>query len=187
LLHRVAFAEEPMKRLMVSLMSGLALVCSSAVAGEMANVHRVFAPQDIKWRPGPPVLPAGAESAPLYGDPQKEGLFALRIKVPKGYRVAPHTHPHQELVTVISGRFGLGFGEIIDPAKTQALPAGSFASIAPGVAHYVVADEDSVYQVNALGPWEINYVDLKDDPRLNGAPDPKSKFLTSRKQSFEPM
>ena len=108
-------------------------------------------------------------------------MFALRIKVPKGYRIAPHTHPRPELVTVISGKLSLGFGQSVDRAKTQALPAGSFASMAPGVAHYVLAEEDSVYQINAVGPWGMDYLDPKDDPRLNGSPDPKSKFYTSER------
>ena len=186
-LHRTTFSGELMKRTLVGLMTGIALVCGAAAMGETLDTHKIFPPRDIKWGPGPAALPAGAESAALYGDPKKEGMFALRIKVPRGYHLAPHTHPGPELVTVISGKFSLGFGETVDRARMQALPAGSFASIAPGVAHYVVADEDSVYQINALGPWGIVYVDPKDDPRLNGAPDPKPKLYISEKQSSGPM
>jgi hypothetical protein len=40
----------------------------------------------------------------------------------------------------------------------------------PGVVHYVFVDEDSVVQINATGPWDIEYVDARDDPRLNVAP-----------------
>src|SRR3982751_6699039 len=49
-----------------------------------------------------------AEVALLYGDPTKEGLFALRLKVPKGYRVPTHTHPKPEIGTVLSGTVRLG-------------------------------------------------------------------------------
>src|SRR3954462_15190437 len=70
-----------------------------------------FTPQDIKWSPAPPSLPAGAEVALLYGDATKEGLFALRLKVPKGYRVPPHTHPKPEIGTVLSGTVRLGMGD----------------------------------------------------------------------------
>ena len=176
-----------MKRTLAGLVIGIAMVCGVAAGEEISETHRSFLPQDIKWSPGPAALPAGAESATLYGDPQKEGMFALRIKVPKGYRIAPHTHPRPELVTVISGKLSLGFGQSVDRAKTQALPAGSFASMAPGVAHYVLAEEDSVYQINAVGPWGMDYLNPKDDPRLNGAPDPKSKFSTSERRSPDAM
>ena len=164
-----------MKRTFVVLMTGVAIACGSAALAEMIDTHKVFRPQDIKWGSPPPSLPAGAETAVLYGDPAKEGMFALRIKAPKGYRIAPHTHPRSEVITVISGRFNLGMGPAADRASVESLPAGSFSSMPPGVAHYVFVDEDSVVQINATGPWGIDYVDPRDDPRLNVAPklDPK--------------
>jgi hypothetical protein len=104
-------------------------------------------------------------------------MFALRIKVPNGYRIAPHTHPRPEFVTVISGKPSFGFGQSVDRATAQALPAGSFASMAPGVAHYVLPDEDSVYQINAVGPWGMDYVNPNDDPRLNGGRIQNQSFI----------
>ena len=106
----------------------------------------------------------------LYGDPAKEGMFALRIRMPKGYKIAPHTHPQPEVITVISGKFSLGMGPAADRASIESLPAGSFSSMPPGVAHYVFVDEDSVVQINATGPWGIDYIDPRNDPRLNVAP-----------------
>jgi quercetin dioxygenase-like cupin family protein len=101
----------------------------------------------------------------LYGDPSKEGLFALRLKLPKGYRLAPHTHPKPEIVTVISGTFRLGMGEIADRSKGQPLSAGSFFGFPPGMAHYAFADDDTVIQLNSTGPWALTYVNPADDPR----------------------
>ena len=48
-----------------------------------------------------------------------------------------------------------------------------------GVVHYVFVDEDLVIQINAVGPWDIDYVNSKDDPRLNGAPEPPKSQLYS--------
>ena len=62
------------------------------------------------------------------------------------------------------------------------LPAGSFASMPHGVVHYVLVDEDSIVQVNATGPWGIDYVNAKDDPRLNGVPDPSSDLYSSKQK-----
>lgn len=170
LLHQAASREELMKRTLFALIAGVAIAYGSAALGEMIDTHKVFLPQDIKWGATPPSLPAGAEAAVLYGDPQKEGMFALRIKAPKGYRIAPHTHSKPEVITVISGKFSLGMGSKADRASVESLPAGSFSSMPPGVGHYVFVDEDAVVQINSTGPWTIDYVDPKDDPRLNIAP-----------------
>ena len=148
------------KAAMLAVASGvLATTISSAIA-QSPEEQKMFTPQDIKWSAGPPSLPAGAEVALLYGDPTKEGLFALRLKVPKGYRVPTHTHPRPEIGTVLSGTMRLGMGD-----KDHVFPAGSFYATPPGMVHQFTADEDAVVQVNSTGPWGINYVNPKDDPR----------------------
>src|SRR5688572_31159178 len=52
-----------------------------------ADEHKIATPQEIKWSPGPASIPKGAEVAVLFGDPAKEGLFAMRLKFPKGYKI----------------------------------------------------------------------------------------------------
>lgn len=149
------------KLAMLTVASGA--LATAAIPSAIAQSHeeqKGFTPLDIKWSPAPPSLPAGAEVALLYGDATKEGLFALRIKVPKGYRVPPHTHPKPEIGTVLSGTVRLGMGD-----KDQVFPAGSFYATPPGMVHHFVADEDAVVQVNSTGPWGITYVNPKDDPR----------------------
>ena len=101
----------------------------------------------------------------LYGDPSKEGLFAMRIKVPKGYHIPPHTHSKPEIVTVISGAARLGMGEKADETKTESFKQGAFMAMPPDTAHYVYADEETVVQLNTMGPWEVRYINPKDDPR----------------------
>jgi len=129
------------------------------------DAHKIVSAQEIKWGPAPPSIPPGAQAAVLYGDPGKEGLFSLRLKLPKGYALAPHTHPKPEIVTVISGKFRLGMGEKADKSKAQALPAGSFFALPPGMAHFAFADGDTVIQLNSTGPWGLTYVNPADDPR----------------------
>jgi quercetin dioxygenase-like cupin family protein len=111
------------------------------------------------------MLPPGAEAAVLFGDPSKEGLFVLRLKFPAGYSVAPHRHPDDEVVTVISGTFSVGMGETADPRKAQPLPAGSFHALPTGMAHYVFIEEETVIQISTNGPWGLTYINPKDDPR----------------------
>src|SRR5687768_11593642 len=82
----------------------------------------LYTPKAVKWMDGPPSLPAGARFAVLEGNPAKEGPFTMRLKVPNGYRIPPHTHPKTERVTVISGTFRLGMGETFDTSKMEELP-----------------------------------------------------------------
>jgi quercetin dioxygenase-like cupin family protein len=145
----------------------MASAASAAWAGS-DDAHKIVAPGDVKWAPGPASIPPGAQAAVLYGDPSKEGLFALRLKLPKGYAIPPHTHPKPEVVTVVSGTFRLGMGETADRAKGRALPAGSFFALEPGMVHFAYADEDTIIQLNSTGPWSLNYVNPADDPRRKG-------------------
>lgn len=140
------------------------LACGVTLA-QADEMHMIVPPDEIKWAPAPASIPPGAEAAVLYGDPSKEGLFSLRLKLPKGYTIAPHTHSKPEVVTVISGTFSLGMGEKTDREKAQALPAESFFALAPGMAHFAFTDEGTVIQLNSVGPWTLTYVNPADDPR----------------------
>src|SRR5215475_14961284 len=148
------------------------LIAAVAVAGvafttpaDTMEGHTSVSPLDIKWGPAPAMLPPGAEAAVLFGDPSKNGYFVLRLKFPAGYSVAPHTHPVDEVVTVISGTFYKGMGETADRRKAQPLPAGSFFALPPGMAHYVFMQEETVIQISTEGPWGLTYINPKDDPR----------------------
>jgi quercetin dioxygenase-like cupin family protein len=155
-----------MKIALPTLIAAVAVVgiASTAPADTMKG-HTIVPPQEIKWGPAPAVLPPGAEAAVLFGDPSEEGLFVLRLKLPRGYRVAPHEHPVDEVITVISGTFRMGMGEVADQRKARPLPAGSFFALPPGMAHYVFTDEETVVQISTVGPWGLTYINPKDDPR----------------------
>jgi quercetin dioxygenase-like cupin family protein len=156
-----------MKIVSSTAMSG-AIVLSAllyATPALAADEHKILTPNDVKWAPAPASVPQGAQAATIYGDPSKEGQFALRLKLPKGYHIPPHTHPKPEVVTVISGTLRLGEGATADQSKAKPLPAGSFFAMAPGMQHYVYADEETVLQLNSVGPWSLIYVNPKDDPR----------------------
>ena len=156
-----------MKLVSSLLVAGVIVIAgaTSTVTAQSSEAHKIVSPQEVKWGPAPDVLPAGAQAAVLFGDPSKEGLFVLRLKFPKGYRVAPHWHSVPEVVTVISGTFRLGMGETADQSKAWPLPAGSFIALPPGHVHHVFIDEDTVIQISTNGPWDLNYVNPKDDPR----------------------
>ena len=76
---------------MLAVASGvLAITAISSAIAQSPDEHKMIQAQDIKWSPGPPSLPAGVQLALLYGDASKDGMFVVRFKVSKGYRVPPH-------------------------------------------------------------------------------------------------
>ena len=145
------------------LLGGAALTALAATAESASEQHKALTPAEVAWGPAPPSLPPGAQAVVLYGDPTKEGLFAMRLKLPKGYRIPAHTHPKPEVITVISGTFRLATAADHGPMKP--LTAGSFVAMEPGLVHQAGADEETVVQLNSTGPWAITYVNPKDDPR----------------------
>lgn len=152
-----------MRRAFIFLLTSVAASAGDAGAfAEPLAEHRALAPQDILWKPAPAAFPPGSETAVLFGDPANEGPFVVRVRARKGYRVPLHTHPAPEVLTVLSGAVSYGVGR--DGATTR-LPVGGFSVMPPGLEHYVLIEEDAVVQINAVGPWRIDYVDPRDDPR----------------------
>ena len=137
---------------------------TNTTAGGPAT-HEIYTPELIHWAPSPPSLPPGAKTATLEGDVRQPGFFTMRAHFPAGYRIAPHTHPNAERVTVISGTLYLGEGDQFDESKAVALPAGSYSTMPPGMKHFAFTKEDTVIQVSSIGPWGIAYVNPADDPR----------------------
>lgn len=127
--------------------------------------HVVVMRQNSVWQPGPPMLPPGAETMVLYGNPTQEGEFTMRLRLPAGYAVPPHTHPRLESVTIIEGTINLGMGDALQPERTRALDEGSFFAMPPGMTHYAFTDTGAVIQLNGTGPWDVIYVNPLDDPR----------------------
>ena len=131
-------------------------------AGKLS--HMVALPDDVKWGPAPPALPAGAQMAVLDGDPSKEGLFVLRAKFPDGYTIPPHWHSTVENVTVISGTFGIGLGDSLDKSKVRYLPPGSYVRLGKEERHFAITKGETVVQVHAMGPFDLHFVNPSDDP-----------------------
>lgn len=127
--------------------------------------HVLQPPTAMKWTAGPPSLPPGTQVAMLEGDLAKEGFFAVRLKLPAGYRIPPHFHPVQERVTVIEGTFRLGMGDKVDEKGLRDYPAGSYLSMPAGMRHFAETTTGTVLQLATIGPWGITYVNPADDPR----------------------
>ena len=118
----------------------------------------------VKWGDVPPFLPKGAKLAVLVGDPSKPEPFTVRLQMPDGYKIAPHTHPNDEHVTVLSGTFRAAMGSKWDDKALTDFAPGSYANMAATMPHYAMAKGTTVVQVHGFGPFVINYINAADDP-----------------------
>ena len=117
----------------------------------------------LKWVNAPASLPAGAKVAMLQGDLAKPGAISFRLKLPAGYQLKPQSSPAIERVMVISGVFNLGSGEKFDHARTIPLYSG-YAHWPNKGPFFGFTKEETVVEIEGVGPWTVNYVNAADDP-----------------------
>ncbi len=114
---------------------------------------------EVRWFT-PSYYNDGRQRAQLFGDSSEGGSWIDRVKIPGGARVLAHTHPQDELVTVIEGTWYLGEGAKFDSAKLKGYPAGSFIVIPAGVPHFVAAKEGTVVvQLSSVGKFQTDYLE----------------------------
>ena len=121
------------------------------------------------WGDAPPSLKKGAKLAVLQGDPEKPEPYTIRLSLPAGYRIAPHSHTQMENVTVISGTMLLGMGDVFESKGMKTLKPGSFGSIPGGVHHFAMSKGAAEIQIHGVGPFDVIYVNPADDPRKGAA------------------
>src|SRR5437773_8120872 len=141
-----------------------AVVCAVVSAQQGKAAHVMFNPAEAKWGDPPPVFEKGASFTVVSGNPGEAGVFVVRLKMPAGYKIAPHWHPTDEHVTVVSGTFALGMGDKFDKATMKGLPAGGYAFLPAEMRHFAMATTATTVQVEGPGPFVLNYVNPADDP-----------------------
>ena len=149
----------------IALSLGFALVALAPLGATAQDQYSIIEPGSIKWAAAPPALPKGAQVAVLAGNPAKEGPFVIRLKFPSGYKIPAHTHPADESVTVLSGTLNIGMGDKLDPKKGEAVKAGGYIRLPKGMHHYAWFTQETVLQLNGVGPWDLTYLNTADDPR----------------------
>jgi quercetin dioxygenase-like cupin family protein len=132
---------------------------SHSQQGVSSHGHQFTQPDSLNWVPS-----GGVQLAVLSGDPDKPGLFTIRLKVRDGYRVQAHWHPQDESITVIQGTFLMGMGDKFDPAALEQLPTGSFAFMPKEMRHFASCIGETIVQLHGMGPFVSNYVNPADDP-----------------------
>jgi len=137
--------------------------------------HVTVNASDIKWGEAPAKLEKGASFAVISGDPGQPGPYVVRLRMPAGYKIAPHWHPTDENVTVISGTFALGMGDKFDQAVMKELPAGGYGLLPAEMHHFAMAKTEATVQVHGIGPFVLNYVNPADDPSMRATTKPITK------------
>ena len=101
---------------------------------------------------------AGIQTSTLKGDPEKEGLYTIVLKVPANTRIQAHGHPDDRVATVVSGTWYFGFGKSFDEQKLKPLPPGSFYAEPPNEPHFArTGATPVVVQISGMGPTGTRY------------------------------
>jgi quercetin dioxygenase-like cupin family protein len=139
---------------------------AKATAGKGEAV--MLAATEVKWGPPPPVLPPGAQLGVLHGDPGKPGLFAIRFKMPDGYKIAPHWHTNDEELTILSGTFVLSMGDKLGE-NAHTLTAGAYHFLPGKMHHAAQAKGETMLELHGMGPFDLHYLNPADDPSKTAA------------------
>jgi hypothetical protein len=127
---------------------------SVASAAELATldpaVREFKLPEQIPWSKR---SATGSQTAILFGDPSKPGLYVELLKRPPNNWSRPHFHDNDRYITVIEGTMLIGTGTRFDPEKTVALRAGGFVRDVAKQAHYDGTGEDGMtIEIFGMGP-----------------------------------
>jgi quercetin dioxygenase-like cupin family protein len=137
----------------------VAIGWSTSLAERDKKVIVGLTPDEVRWFT-PSYYKDSRQRAQLFGDSSQDGAWIDRVKIPSGSRVLAHTHPQDELVTVIEGTWYLGEGAKFDSAKLRGYPAGSFVVIPAGVPHFVATKDGTVVvQLSGTRKFQTDYVE----------------------------
>src|SRR5579862_1941625 len=107
-------------------------------------------PDQVEWkgRPG-----SDTQTAIVFGDPSKPGLFIQLLKRGPDNWSQPHTHPYDRMLTVLAGEMRIGTGSKFDKENTVALGPGSFIKDFANQVHYDGTGPNGLtLEIVAMGP-----------------------------------
>lgn len=101
----------------------------------------------------------------IYGDPSKEGLYTILLKVAPNTKIPAHLHPDERVGTVISGTWHFGYGDKFTASSLKKLPPGSVYTEDKNINHFAMTGKEPVIvALTGYGPSGVTYVNPADDP-----------------------
>ena len=104
----------------------------------------------VEWksRPG-----SASQTAVVFGDPSKPGLYVTLLKRGPDDWSQPHAHPNDRYITVLSGTMLIGTGAKFDRKNTVAIGPGGMIRDIAGQMHYDgTGPEGLIIELIGMGP-----------------------------------
>ncbi|MEA2407183.1 MAG: hypothetical protein QOE69_1302 [Thermoleophilaceae bacterium] len=115
------------------------------------------APGEENWKSA---FELGIEVDVVQGDPDRPGIYVLRLKWPPRVMSRPHFHPEDRHVVVISGTWYTGTGEDFAPEDAVPMKPGSYMFHPGGAVHWDGSkDEETVIHLTGYGPTDLTLID----------------------------
>ena len=111
-------------------------------------------PQDIEWKPS---RTGSSQSANVFGDPSKPGLYVQLLKRGPDDWSQPHSHPNDRYITVLAGTMKVGAGANFDKEHTVSMGPGSVIRDIANQVHYDgTGPEGLTIEIIGMGPSAFN-------------------------------
>jgi hypothetical protein len=123
------------------------------------NARDFKLPDQIEWkgRPG-----SASQTAILFGDPSKPGLYVQLLKRGPNDWSQPHSHPNDRFITVLAGTMRIGTGAKFDPNNTVPLGPGSFVRDIANQMHFDgTGPEGLTIEIMGIGPTTMTPAEAK--------------------------
>jgi len=142
----------------LGLMAGVFTAVGAATPLESSDFIRIT-PAQIHWQNIPDGH--GTQQAILFGDPDKPGIYVIRVKFPPHVMDIPHSHPKARYVTVLEGTWYSGTGDTFNLARAVPLKPGSVMLHPAKAVHWDGSGsaETVIVQIMGEGPATTTPVD----------------------------
>jgi quercetin dioxygenase-like cupin family protein len=142
-------------RVALALMAGVVAAVGAATPPNFVRI----APGEIHWQDVPDGH--GVQQAILFGNPDKPGMYVIRVRFAPHIMDRPHWHPNARYVTVLEGTWYSGTGDTFDLARAVALKPGSFMVHPAKAVHWDGSGsaEPVIVQIIGEGPGSTTALD----------------------------
>lgn len=121
------------------------------------NARDFRLPDQIEWKSRPGSV---TQTATLFGDPSKPGLYVQLLKRGPNDWSQPHSHPNDRYLMVLAGTMRIGTGAKFDRDNTVSLGPGSIVRDIANQMHYDgTGPEGLTLEIIGIGPSAMTRAD----------------------------